>query len=428
MFRVDTSTAVTSQPTPGPAGTQGYFQSGNPQTGTPATIPGADWFNIVQEELANLVEYYGLTLDKTDQTQLRQAIRAAIDRSSRDLATKTQAEAGTDNARVMTPLRTAQAIAALASNYRPTAVVHADNVAVGRVNDYRSGKSATADIIQLSRSSNFDLTGLADGVAGRELRLQCTGGGDITLKHNSSRSAAGNRIWLSPAAWPGGEVELQQGDTATLLYMRYNAAVGSVWVLCGVTQAQVPEATTSVKGVVEFATQAEGLAGTATDKAMTPALAKAVLGAAGGGLKKLEPDSRGRVAIPRGKWIFGYSLMDKAANGGSASYELHDVYGNALTMNWTYWSNQGQPGRPVSVGQLSNDRNFLGNSVAHWAKFIITDRGKIRLFSQTGLGVQVKPWAYQWFGEENSPARWGQLYAVNRSPNTYSTMSFYSLD
>lgn len=115
MFRVDTSTATDSLPAPSPAGTPGYFRSGNPQAGIPATIPGADWFNTMQEELAGLVEHYGLTLDKTDRTQLRQAIEAAIAAStlSYDIASQSQAEAGTDNVALMTPLRVAQAVNAL---------------------------------------------------------------------------------------------------------------------------------------------------------------------------------------------------------------------------------------------------------------------------------------------------------------------------
>ena len=186
-------------------------------------------------------------------------------------ATKAQGLGGQDNAGYMTALRVKEVMDAQAS-YSPTAVVHADNVSVGRVNDYRSGNSAQADILQLARSSDFDLTGIADGVVGKELRVQCTGGGDVTLVHNSTRSATGNRIWLSPSAYPAGEVKLQQGDTASLLYMRYNAGVGHVWVLTGVTQASVPEATTTVKGVVRFATEQEARAGTAMDSAITPAL------------------------------------------------------------------------------------------------------------------------------------------------------------
>lgn len=85
MFRVDTSTAAENLPAPGAAGTPGYFQSGDPQAGTPATIPGADWFNIVQEELAYLVTSAGLALDKTDRTQLRAAVAAMIAGASKSI-------------------------------------------------------------------------------------------------------------------------------------------------------------------------------------------------------------------------------------------------------------------------------------------------------------------------------------------------------
>jgi len=46
MHRVDNSTAVTSLPTFQPVGTQGYFTSGNPQTGAEPTI-------VDQDELAD---------------------------------------------------------------------------------------------------------------------------------------------------------------------------------------------------------------------------------------------------------------------------------------------------------------------------------------------------------------------------------------
>ena len=127
MFRVDTSTATDSPPTPSPAGTPGYFRSGNPQAGIPATIPGADWFNTMQEELAGLVEHYGLNLDKTDRTQLRQAIEAAIAAATLryDIASRSQAEAGTDNVALMTPLRVAQAVNALSAGCPPVALLPA---------------------------------------------------------------------------------------------------------------------------------------------------------------------------------------------------------------------------------------------------------------------------------------------------------------
>ena len=42
MFRIDTATAAVSEPTPKTPATEGYFQDGNPGTGTPATQLDAD--------------------------------------------------------------------------------------------------------------------------------------------------------------------------------------------------------------------------------------------------------------------------------------------------------------------------------------------------------------------------------------------------
>jgi len=57
------------------------FTDGNPATSTPASVLGSDFLNIIQEEIAGLIEYAGLTLDQADAyptndvTQLRQAIQ-----------------------------------------------------------------------------------------------------------------------------------------------------------------------------------------------------------------------------------------------------------------------------------------------------------------------------------------------------------------
>lgn len=52
------------------------FTEGNPSTGTPATRVTAQWLNVLQNEVANVVEAAGITLDQTgvDQTQLLEAL------------------------------------------------------------------------------------------------------------------------------------------------------------------------------------------------------------------------------------------------------------------------------------------------------------------------------------------------------------------
>lgn len=61
------------------------FTSGDPVSGVPATRVSADYMNCLQEEVAHVIEYAGLTVDQAttfeagnDITQLRQAIQALI--------------------------------------------------------------------------------------------------------------------------------------------------------------------------------------------------------------------------------------------------------------------------------------------------------------------------------------------------------------
>lgn len=75
MKRIDTSTKSVDKFGAGKHG----FTNGNP-TGTPvpATQLDESWFDHVQEEIANLIENAGLTLDANDRTQLRQAVQGMI--------------------------------------------------------------------------------------------------------------------------------------------------------------------------------------------------------------------------------------------------------------------------------------------------------------------------------------------------------------
>ncbi|EEG10312.1 hypothetical protein [Pseudogulbenkiania ferrooxidans] len=100
------------------------FTAGDPQAGVAATTPGAEWFDAVQEELANLVEGFGSALDPTKRDQIKTLILAALANKADKattlagyaiaIASQAQAEAGTSDSVPMTPLKVAQAIAALA--------------------------------------------------------------------------------------------------------------------------------------------------------------------------------------------------------------------------------------------------------------------------------------------------------------------------
>ncbi|MCA3359218.1 MAG: hypothetical protein ING02_14575 [Roseomonas sp.] len=74
MQRVSRASAVASLPSPPAGGTPGYFTGGNPGVGQPATVPGYEWFNAVQEELLAVILRGGLTASNTDLAQVRKSL------------------------------------------------------------------------------------------------------------------------------------------------------------------------------------------------------------------------------------------------------------------------------------------------------------------------------------------------------------------
>lgn len=80
MHRVDTASAVLVQPDPEAAGTPGHFSKGDPVGGVPATAPGQDWFEAVQEELIAILTAFGVSPDttKADYGQIATALLANL--------------------------------------------------------------------------------------------------------------------------------------------------------------------------------------------------------------------------------------------------------------------------------------------------------------------------------------------------------------
>ncbi|MCH5146367.1 hypothetical protein JMF94_14890 [Desulfovibrio sp. UIB00] len=125
MQRVQTKTAAQDLPAYSADGTPGYFRNGDAVAAIPPTVPGAQWFNMVQEELRNLVVAAGLTPSATDDTQLAQAVAALIADQAvtvqaatetvagiLKLATQAQVDAG-DGGGAVTPETLATRLAAL---------------------------------------------------------------------------------------------------------------------------------------------------------------------------------------------------------------------------------------------------------------------------------------------------------------------------
>lgn len=80
MFRVDTPTATAVMPPLKSAGTPGYFTEGG--AGQSPTVPGADWFNMMQEEVMGVLSAAGVVPDKTKMNQLALAVKQLISESN----------------------------------------------------------------------------------------------------------------------------------------------------------------------------------------------------------------------------------------------------------------------------------------------------------------------------------------------------------
>lgn len=74
MHRIDTPTAQKDKFGAGKNG----FTRGNPQTGTPATDLDDNYFDMLQEELAGVVEATGVNLEKSKHNQLLTALKALM--------------------------------------------------------------------------------------------------------------------------------------------------------------------------------------------------------------------------------------------------------------------------------------------------------------------------------------------------------------
>ena len=78
MFRIDHPTAVPDMPPFGALGTQGWFTEGNPLGGQMPTQVTAEFLNMIIAELTGVLTAAGMTTDKANNAQLRQALMILI--------------------------------------------------------------------------------------------------------------------------------------------------------------------------------------------------------------------------------------------------------------------------------------------------------------------------------------------------------------
>ncbi len=217
MFPTDQPTAVSSIPTPAAAGTQGFFTGGNPGSGEPATIVDADWLNMIQQELVNVVTAAGLTPSKTTYTQVLSAIRLLVQQ------------------------QTTPSIAVTVASNALTGVVAAPELLIFRNPTLSSGAPVVASI-----GSNLTLTVPSGATLG-------------SVSGNSSRI-----VWL--VAYNGGSPALCVVNLSGGLNLDETTLISATAITSGATAANVIYSATAISSspfrVVGFSDVTETTAGT----------------------------------------------------------------------------------------------------------------------------------------------------------------------
>lgn len=171
MQRVTRSTAAAALPAaPSSPGTPGYFTGGDPVAAIPATVPGYEWFNGVQEELAALILRSGLTLDASVLDQVRRSLDRLYGGAMSSLSantTLTADSAGLVRVDASGGARTITLPAASAANGRPIAlrIVKTDSSA-NAVTVQRAGTNTIEGATSIALTTQWSSAWLvSDGVS-----------------------------------------------------------------------------------------------------------------------------------------------------------------------------------------------------------------------------------------------------------------------
>lgn len=219
MQRVTRSTAAAVLPAaPASPGTPGYFAGGDPVSNVPATVPGYEWFNGVQEELIGVILRAGLAPDQADLAQLRKSLDRLFGGGLRTVSANLSLAA--DDAGVVlvdaaAASRTITLPAVNAANGRPLrfTFIRVDTAGANGVTIERAG----ADTIEAAVSITVPVSGrvmlVSDGVSNwRVFRAESAvqGGTQIFTSSDTFVVPPGvTRVWVEVAGGGG------RGGTST---------------------------------------------------------------------------------------------------------------------------------------------------------------------------------------------------------------------
>lgn len=141
---------------PGVGLVNGKFIDEDPLAATPGSLIPSAWGNAVTQEILAVIASAGLVPDEANTAQLLAAINKKVSDVSVQFASQSEAEAGTNLTRVMSPGRVFQAIAKRAASYGSSLLVTATSVLVVGAFHTVNAAGVTAGLPALSGTVNGD--------------------------------------------------------------------------------------------------------------------------------------------------------------------------------------------------------------------------------------------------------------------------------
>lgn len=170
------SGASASPPAPLASPSDGYPRSGDPGTGTPATVPGPYWHHAIAEEMLNVILGAGLTPDYEDLTQFSQALATLV----APKASQSEVNAETNDSKFVTPLTLGPKIRSLTigdgQSYQDvlasrTSGVTYTNTTGRTIAVFISNPSTTAQVTLTATVDGQIVGNVADGTTGNNRRM-----------------------------------------------------------------------------------------------------------------------------------------------------------------------------------------------------------------------------------------------------------------
>lgn len=172
MYRIDGGDAAVALPTPGAAGTGGYFEGG--------TVVSADWLNLVQEEIVAVVALDGTALSKSTTNQMAAVVEPvlALDSDASDTGSVTS-----DHVRLV-----AVSASSRASGSRATAIAASAALCAGtQAAVIASTGAGTLTGVQAGGTDCAIMaTNAADIDSGTQCAIIATDGGSVESSSNAA--------------------------------------------------------------------------------------------------------------------------------------------------------------------------------------------------------------------------------------------------